>query len=155
MENSPKNKKPGKIWKVILIIFCALALTCLIAVFADAPGRKEIQQLALSGGFGELKDGTYIGEYIGTKSYVRDTRLEVQISGGEISDVKIVKGAIDKEGKPIIIRNGKSVQDIFNEVKSKRTLQVDVISGATITSKAHLKALENALEQAMVKQTDN
>lgn len=33
-------------------------------------------------------------------------------------------------------------------VGSSQTLEVDVISGATVTSKAHLKALENALEQA-------
>ena len=71
---------------------------------------------------------------------------------GEISNVKILKGAIDKEGKPLLLKDGKSVQYIFDDVRKKRTLQVDVISGATITSKTHLKALENALEQAMVKQ---
>jgi hypothetical protein len=38
----------------------------------------------------------------------------------------------------------------LTDAKKKRTLQVDVISGATLTSKTHLKALENALEQARV-----
>ncbi|HHV58206.1 MAG TPA: FMN-binding protein, partial [Firmicutes bacterium] len=37
------------------------------------------------------------------------------------------------------------------EVIKSQSLQVDVISGATLTSKAHLKAVENALEQAEIK----
>lgn len=152
MKNSEKKKGAGKLWSVLLIIFGVLVIVALVFVFADAPGRHEIQQLSFRGEFTELNDGTYVGEYNGTKSHLRDTRLEVRISDGEISNVKILKGAIDKEGKPLILKDGKSVQYIFDDVRKKRTLQVDVISGATITSKTHLKALENALEQAMVKQ---
>lgn len=151
MKNSKGRKGIGKMWTAILIIFGVLAIVTIVFVFVDAPGRKEIQQLTFSGGFNELNDGTYVGEYKGTKSQLRNTKLEVLIAGGEISDVKIVKGAIDKDGKPVILKNGKSVQNIFDDVKKNRTLQVDVISGATVTCKAHLKALENALEQAMVK----
>jgi uncharacterized protein with FMN-binding domain len=40
---------------------------------------------------------------------------------------------------------------LFRHVIESQSLQVDVISGATLTSKAHLKALENALEQAETK----
>ncbi|HEX2958115.1 MAG TPA: FMN-binding protein [Chitinispirillaceae bacterium] len=138
---------------VILVIFGVLAVGGFIAMSIDAPGRKEIQQLSFSNGeLPKLNDGTFIGEYTGTKSHLRDTKVEVRISGGEISDVKIVKGALDKEGKPLVMTKGKSIQTIFDDVQKKRTLQVDVISGATLTSKTHLKALENALEQAWVKE---
>jgi len=76
--------------------------------------------------------------------------VKVTISGGEISDIEILKGAVDKEGQPLKIKAGKSIEDLFNEVVESESLQVDVISGATLTSKTHLKALENALEQAKV-----
>lgn len=151
MKNSEKKKKTSKIWIIILLIFAVLAIGAFIAMSIDAPGRMEIQQLSFSGEFSKLNDGTYVGEYIGTKSHLRDTKVEVKISGGEISDIKILKGALDNEGKPSKLTNGKSVQNLFDDVKKKKTFQVDVISGATLTSKAHLKALENALKQAQVK----
>jgi uncharacterized protein with FMN-binding domain len=37
---------------------------------------------------------------------------------------------------------------LFDRVIEAQSLQVDAISGATLTSKAYLKAVENALEQA-------
>ena len=40
---------------------------------------------------------------------------------------------------------------IFDDVQKSKSLQVDVISGATLTSKVHLKALEDALKQAQSK----
>lgn len=53
-----------------------------------------------------------------------------------------------KDGTPAVIKGGLSIDNLFDNAVKSQTLQVDVISGATITSKAHLKALENALEQA-------
>jgi len=37
---------------------------------------------------------------------------------------------------------------LFQTAIEAKTLDVDVISGATVTSKTHLKAFENALKQA-------
>jgi len=58
---------------------------------------------------------------------------------------------VDKEGKPAKLTGGQSIADLFGDAIKSQTLQVDVISGATLTYKTHLKALENALEQAQVK----
>jgi uncharacterized protein with FMN-binding domain len=41
-----------------------------------------------------------------------------------------------------------TIEDLFKRVIDSDSLQVDAISGATLTSKAHLKALENALKQS-------
>ncbi|WP_368487958.1 FMN-binding protein [Clostridium sp. BJN0013] len=41
------------------------------------------------------------------------------------------------------------MEDLFQKVIELQSLQVDIISGATLTSKAHLKALENALKQEL------
>ncbi|MNW67989.1 FMN-binding domain protein [compost metagenome] len=59
-----------------------------------------------------------------------------------------MKGALDKEGKPAVLTGGVSIGDLFSNIVKSQSLQVDVISGATLTSKVHLKALENALKQA-------
>ncbi len=34
---------------------------------------------------------------------------------------------------------------LFEEVKTEQSLQVDTVSGATVSTKAYLKAIENAL----------
>jgi uncharacterized protein with FMN-binding domain len=58
---------------------------------------------------------------------------------------------VDKEGKPVKLAGGQSIADLFGNAIKAQTLDVDVISGATLTCKAHIKALENALEQAQKK----
>lgn len=152
MSKTGKRKGKRKMWIVILIIVVVVAVGALGGILADAPRRHEIAELSfLPVDFINLRNGTYIGEYKGTKSHSSDTKVEVTISGSEIADIKILKGAMDKEGKPVILTGGQSIEDLFDNVIKSQTLQVDVISGATLTSKAHLKALENALEQAQEK----
>mgnify|MGYP003765787837 FL=1 len=150
-EKTGKRKGGRKMWIVILIVVI-IAAGILAGLLADAPGRREIAGLTFSEvDFENLRDGTYIGEYKGTKSHLRDTKVEVMVSGGDISEVKIIKGAVDKEGKPAKLTGDKSISDLFENVIKSQTLQVDVISGATLTSKTHLKALEDAVRQAQEK----
>jgi uncharacterized protein with FMN-binding domain len=74
--------------------------------------------------------------------------VEITITGGYVSDIRILKGAIDESGAPLDIGQSMSTYDLFDSVLTQKTMQVDVVSGATLTSNAHLKALENALQQA-------
>ena len=144
-----KGRRKRKVWTVIFIIIGVIVAAGLIGVLVDGPGRHEIAELEYSDiDFKNLKDGTYEGEYKGKKSHMRDTKVEVTVSEGEVLDVKIIKGAVDKEGKPSTIKEGKSIEDLFNSAVLAETLDVDVISGATITCKAHLKAFENALKKS-------
>ena len=150
-EKTGKRKGGRKMWIVILIVVI-IAAGILAGLLADAPGRREIAGLTFSEvDFENLRDGTYVGEYKGTKSHLRDTKVEVKVSGGDISDIKIIKGTVDKEGKPTKLAGDKSISELFENVIKSQTLQVDVISGATLTSKTHLKALENAIRQAQEK----
>ncbi len=74
------------------------------------------------------------------------------MSSGKVSSIKVLEGKnVYKEGKPIEIRNDLTIEDLNNSVIKEQSLQVDVISGATLTSNAYLKAMENALKQAQTK----
>lgn len=149
MDNSKKKSWKVKALWILIIIIAIIALVSTVAILADAPSRREIQNLAIgSVDFNKLQDGTYIGEYNGTKSNIRDTQLEVTISGGKITNIKILKGAIDKNGLASKLAGGLSVKDLFDNVEKSKSLDVDTISGATLTAKTHLKALENALKKA-------
>jgi len=149
MSKSEKRKGRTKMWIIIVVIVAILGVAALAGILADAPGRREIEELTFSDvKFKNLRNGTFIGEYRGTKSHTRDAKVEITVSGGEIKDIKILKGALGKDGTPVELKGGLSIDNLFNSAVQSQTLQVDVISGATITSKAHLKSLENALEQA-------
>lgn len=147
-----RRKGKIKMWIVIPVILGIVVVALVGGFLYDVPGRREIQELTINEvDFKKLHDGVYLGEYIGTKNHSRDTKVQAIISGNEISDIKILKGALDKEGKPAELTGGLSIGDLFDNVIKSQSLQVDVISGATLTSKTHLKALENALEQAQTK----
>ena len=149
MGTSKTVRRKVKVWLVILIIIGVAALVAAIALLADAPERRELQGLTIGNvDFTKLRNGTYTGEYNGTKGSSRNAAVEVTIYGGEITEIKILKGALDSSGTPSELKNGMTIDDLFQRVIESKSLQVDVISGATLSSKAHLKALENALKQA-------
>ncbi|AEV28823.1 hypothetical protein SpiGrapes_0998 [Sphaerochaeta pleomorpha str. Grapes] len=137
---------------ILMIIVCAIVAVLIAGMLLDAPGRKEIAELTFSSiDFDTLQDGTYVGEFKGTKSHMRDTQVAVVVSKGIVSDVKIKKGAIDKNGKAVPLKGDQTIDQLFDSVLQKKTFDVDVISGATLTSKTHLKAMENALMQSQGK----
>lgn len=136
-------------WIFILVILGVLVVVMASGIISTAPGRREVMDLTINNvDFKKLRDGTYEGEFIGKKDHFRDTKVKVTISSGKISDIKILKGAINNNGQPSELKGGLSIEDIYDKVRESKTLQVDTISGATLTSKTHLKALENALKKA-------
>jgi len=149
METTRKTKKKCRWWLIptlLLIVLCAVGAT---AVLSDAPSRREISALSIGDvDFSNLKNGVYTGSFLGAEGNLRDTTVEVEIANGSVSNIRILKGAVDETGAPQEIGKGKTAYDLFDAVLRQKTMQVDVISGATLTSKTHLKALENALLQA-------
>lgn len=152
MSTMARRKGKIRVWIVALVILGVIAVVLVGGILSSASGRREVQELTIDAvDFKKLRDGTYVGEYSGTKDHSRDTKVQVIISEDKISDIKILKGALDKEGKPAELTGGLSIGDLFDNVIKSQSLQVDAISGATLTSKVHLKALENALEQSQTK----
>lgn len=149
MSRKGGKRRKKRVWIVLLCVFVLIAGGLGGGLLFSSPGRKEIRELSIGNvDFSNLRDGTYVGKYTGTKDHFRDTEVQVKIEGGEIAAVDIKKGALDKKGKPAELTGGRNITELFNEVVATQSLQVDVISGATLTSKTHLKALENALKQA-------
>ncbi len=153
MGKTKKKKERIKMWIIIPIIIGGIAIVLAGGYFISAPGRREVANLVIDDvNFKKFRDGVYVGEYIGENSHLRDAQVEVTISDGTISNIKTLKGAIDKDGNPVKLTGNLSVDSIYENVMKSQTLEVDVVSGATLTSKAHLKALENALKKAQPEQ---
>ncbi len=148
MQNVKERRGKSKVWIVILSIAGVITLG---AVVLTAPGRRELQNMVIDNvDFKKLCDGVYTGAYRGTKDSFRNVAVNVTVNSGAVSKIKVTEGALaDKQTTEI--RNGLSLNDLFDEVIKSQSLQVDAISGATLTSKAHLKAVENALKQEELK----
>lgn len=87
-----------------------------------------------------LKDGVYQGEY----SYSSTTcRVEVVLKDHRIIEIKVLDNGRTEYAK--------KAEEALERVKKQQSLQVDVVSSATTTSKALLKAVENALSSGAVK----
>ena len=152
MTNQAKNKPKRKRrigWLIALMVLLILSGVGTAAVLADAPARNEIQALEIKQvDFANLKDGVFTGKFEGMKGSSRNVTVVVTIQDGEISDIRVTKGAVDESGALIEINGGVTISDLFQRVLDSQSMQVDGISGATLTSKTHLKALESALLQA-------
>lgn len=152
LQTVKKRKGKIRVWAVVLCIVGVVALGLGGAVVLTAPGLRELQNTVIVDmDFKKLRDGVYEGEYRGTKDSLRNAAVEVTVAAGAVTKIRVTEGSLANEKQANEIRNGLTIDDLFDEVIKSQSLQVDAISGATLTSKAHLKAVENALEQAGIK----
>jgi uncharacterized protein with FMN-binding domain len=148
------NKRKGiiRVWIVALSLFGMIVLGMAGAVVLTAPGRNELRNMVITDvDFKKLRDGVYTGTYRGTKDSFRNAAVEVTVASGAVTKIRVTEGSLAGDKQTTEIRGGLTINNLFDEVIKSQSLKVDVISGATLTSKAHLKAVENALKQAEIK----
>lgn len=97
--------------------------------------RKAVQDMSLQDvALDAIPDGAYRGEF-GFGSHLYE--VEVIVRGQKIEDIVVLK---NRESE-----HAKKAEGVLDNVIQSQSLQVDAVSGATTTSKALLKAVENAL----------
>lgn len=95
---------------------------------------------ACGGSKAGFKDGQYKST---TKGHNGDLTVEVQVSEGKIKDIQVVE---HKETDGIF--DGVKDNLIPDIIKKQSTEGIDTVTGATVSSKAVLKAVNDALSQA-------
>lgn len=84
----------------------------------------------------DVKDGTYTGTYDGG---LWTNKVNVTVVDGKITQIDVLDGVFWE--KPDI------TNALIKNVIAGQNNDVDVVSEATVTSKAYLKSIENALAQ--------
>ena len=88
----------------------------------------------------KVGDGTFHGDF----SYHDFTyEVEVVVVEHEITQIAVLKNIEDDE-------YAKSAEGVVDYVLKEQSLKVGTVTGATITSKALLKAIENALNKGLL-----
>jgi uncharacterized protein with FMN-binding domain len=136
-----KGKRKMIGWIITFIMLLIIGIAGGIGWSFLSKEHEEAKNLPLNAvDFSNLNDGTYIGEYEGGMYKWRVNSVQVTVTSGRVSAIEPLSGVQDQG-------NG-STQMLYDRVIASQTLQVDTISGATLTSKAYLQAVENALLQA-------
>ena len=89
----------------------------------------------------QFKPGTYKAEAYGNNGYID---VEVTVSADRITDIKVT------QNRETPFMGGMAIRELTKDIIGYQTLNVDSISGATVTSAAFKKAVGEALAQSGV-----
>lgn len=138
--NSKKKGKRGITCLVIVaIILVPLAIGGGIGWSFLSREHREAASLPLDAvDFDRLNDGTFHGVYAGGMYEWRANECDVTVSKGKLTHIQLA-GSEDPGSGNV------DYEMLYDRVVQAQSLQVDTISGATLTSKAYLQCVENAL----------
>lgn len=125
-------KKTLKILLIILIAFAVLIISAFMIVKVrmsnqvEAFDRSEVD-------ISKVADGIYDGQ---SETELVKVEVRVTVSDGEIKDIEILKHECGK---------GRPANAIVNDMIEKNDIEVDTVSGATMSSEVIKDAVRNAL----------
>ena len=126
------RKKLKKVIPFLITIAATLCAGFIFAAFLLRPQPLQIGTVDL----GTVADGSYIGV---CQNKILFAVVRVEIRNHAITGIEVI------EHKASYMTQA---EQIAGAVCSEQSLEVDAISGATLTSDTTLKAIENALEGA-------
>ncbi len=126
-----------------------LALAAAGVYFWSQSGRQAAlpfssASLAPNVGTRTYANGTYTGPV--TNAYYGAMQIQAIVSGGKLSAIRVLQYP-DTHGASISI-NSQALPMLRNEVIAAQSANVDIISGATLSSDAFIRSLNGALSKA-------
>ncbi|MDD5693601.1 MAG: FMN-binding protein [Patescibacteria group bacterium] len=90
------------------------------------------------------KDGNYTGDSI--DAYYGNVQVKATIQGGKVTDIQFLDYPKDRRTSQNI--NSQATPILKQEAIQVQNSNVDIVSGATLTSQAFTQSLQSALDQA-------
>lgn len=122
--------------KIMVSIVGGIALVILFFAVSSTVRHHRYRTMPIEDtDLSSLQDGNYHGEaFVGNYLY----KVEATVREGQITDIK----AIDNRESPYAFY----AEGVFKKIVRDRNANTDAVTGATTTSKALMKAVENALQ---------
>lgn len=131
------EKRMKKKHVIILVAFIVIiaAIFAVSQIMANLEANLEqLADLKISNvDLSKIEDGTYDGSY---KAFPVSAEVKVTVKNHIITEIVLIEH---------VNGQGKSAEIIPGKVVEAQSLEVDIVSGATYSSKVILKAIENAL----------
>ncbi|MEO8608539.1 MAG: FMN-binding protein [Chloroflexota bacterium] len=118
-----------------------------VSTLSSAPRTQvvaapQVQPTATANG--RYRDGQYTGDVV--DAYYGNVQVEAVIQSGSIQDVQFLDYPHDRRTSQRI--NAQAMPWLTTEAVQAQSANVDIISGATLTSQAFALSLQSALKQA-------
>ena len=121
--------------KILIILLCTILFVLIGPSLYLKRLVNDVNSITVSNlNMANITDGIYVGEYSITPVYVE---VEVSVTEHKITNIKIIEHENGLGGK---------AEKIVDNVISRQSLEVGAVSGATVSSKCIIKAIENALQ---------
>lgn len=127
--------KPRKLWLKVLIVIAALVLVVNAAKMVLDANLEKLAQTPISPvSLAELADGDYLGEYS-----VFPVKVKVSVAVAE-NKLKAITLLEHRNGQ------GKPAEAILGRILESQRVDVDVVAGASYSSRVIQRAIVKALE---------
>lgn len=138
-------KKKGIVLLIIVLtVVAVIGVTVFSGCVSLSREHEEARNVPIAViNFSKLQDGIYTGEYEGGMYKWRVNKVKVTVDSGKVTGIELLYSSDPGD------ENTDSRQ-LYDRIIQAQSLQVDVISGATLTSKAYLKGVEIALSLALL-----
>jgi len=124
-----------RIKKILLIVVIGLVVVLTVGITYLNIGMNEGKKVVVGTvDVSQTADGSYVGSY---KNSRWSNQVNVTVVNHRITAINIEK--------TVLIEQQDVTEKLINDVLVAQNTDVEVISGATVTSKAYLKSIENAL----------
>ncbi len=124
-----------KILKIVLVVLSVFILIGVGGIYYLNRGLDSGKEIVINNiDLSLLEDGVYYGEYRAGRF---SNKVRVEIANNKFKDISLLDDVTF--AKPEV------TEELFNRIIKNQENNVDVISGSTITCKAYLKGIENAL----------
>jgi len=125
-----------KLLKIVFIILAILLLSATTMMFVFNNGMEEAKAIQVNSiDLSKVEDGDYVGSFDLTR-----WSNEIKVT---VKDHKIIALEVMDD---VMFKMDEITKSLFDRVLQNQSLDVDIETGATVTSHAYLKAIENALE---------
>ncbi len=119
---------------LLVVVFAGATVTALYVRSINTNLKRLAESPVSDVDLSQVRDGTYSGE---CRVFPVLARVEVTVTNHRIARIELVE---HRHGR------GSAAEVIPGRVVDAQTLHVDTVSGATYSSKAILKAIEDSLE---------
>jgi len=124
-----------KIKKIVIIVVIGFAVVLTAGITYLNIGMNEGKKVIVGSiDVSQITDGNYVGSY-------KNSRWSNQVKVTVI-DHRITAIIVEKT---VLVEQADVTEKLISDVLTAQNTDVEIISGATVTSKAYLKSIENAL----------
>lgn len=129
------------LWAMGTVVVLVLLFTYRTSTSATSEATAQIGAVRAAVGSGAQ---TYAGQAVA--GHYGPVQVQITVSGGKITSASTVQ--VPGRNPHDVEVNGRAVPILNREVVDSQSADIDMVSGATVTSTAYLESLQSAIDQA-------